>query len=67
MIVSPSARKQGIGDDDAIAAATFVLGGGPLDEDNPQRELRLGLDTTGRLLEVVVLLWDDGEVEIIQP
>ncbi|QUC12581.1 toxin-antitoxin system toxin subunit [Arachnia propionica] len=25
----------------------------------------MGLDTAGRLLEIVVLLWDDGEVEII--
>lgn len=31
----------------------------------PQRELRIGVDTIGRLLEIVVLLWDDGETEII--
>ena len=42
-----------------------MLAGGPLDDENPQRELRIGLDTSGRLLEIVVLLWDDGEVEII--
>jgi hypothetical protein len=36
-----------------------------LDDENPQRELRIGLDTSGRLLKFVVLLWDDGEVEII--
>lgn len=65
MIVAPSARKHGISDDDAIAAARTVLTGGPLDDENPQRELRLGLDTAGRLLEIVVLLWDDGETEII--
>lgn len=65
MIVAPSARKHGIKDDDAIAAARSALVSGPLDDDNPQRELRLGLDTAGRLLEIVVLLWDDGEVEII--
>ena len=29
------------------------------------KELAGGLDTAGRLLEIVVLLWDDGEVEII--
>lgn len=65
MIVSPPARKHGVKDEDAIAAATNVLAGGPLDNENPQRELRIGLDTAGRLLEIVVLLWDDGEVEII--
>ncbi len=65
MIVNESARKHGISDQDAIAAATAVLTGGPLDDDNPQRELRIGLDTAGRLLEVVVLVWDDGETEII--
>ncbi|MCE7481068.1 MULTISPECIES: toxin-antitoxin system toxin subunit [Actinomycetes] len=36
-----------------------------MDDENPQRELRFGLDASGRLLEIVVLLWDDGEVEII--
>lgn len=65
VIVSPSARKHGISDEDAIAAAKSVLVGGPLDDGDPQWELRIGLDTAGRLLEVVVLLWDDGEVEII--
>lgn len=65
MIVAPSARKHGISDSDAIAAARAVLAGGPLDDEYPQRELRLGLDTSGRLLEIVVLLWDDGEIEII--
>lgn len=65
MIVSPPARKHGIKDEDAKAAATNVLARGPLDNENPQRELRIGLDTAGRLLEIVVLLWDDGEVEII--
>ncbi|WP_341729275.1 hypothetical protein [Brooklawnia sp.] len=67
MIVSPSARRHGIKDEDAIAAAQSVLAGGPLDDENPQRELRIGLDTSGRLLEIVVLLWDDGEIEIIHP
>lgn len=65
MIVAPSALKHGIGAEDAMAAAKAVLAGGPLDDENPQRELRIGLDNVGRLLEVVVLLWDDGEVEII--
>lgn len=65
MIVAPSARKHGIKDEDAVAAARGALVAGPLDDEQPQRELRLGLDTAGRLLELVVLLWDDGEEEII--
>ena len=65
VIVSPSARKHGISDEDAIAAARSALAGGPLDDERPQREPPSGLDTAGRLLEIVVLLWDDGEVEII--
>lgn len=36
-----------------------------LDEENPQREFRLGFDPHARLLELVVLLWDDGTEEII--
>ena len=65
MIVAPSARKHGISDEDAITAARSVLAGGPLDDENPQRELRIRPDTAGRLPGIVVLLWDDGEVEII--
>lgn len=65
MIVAPSAFKHGISAEDAMAAANAVLAGGPLDDETPQRELRIGLDNVGRLLEVVVPLWDDGEVEII--
>lgn len=65
MIVSPSARTQGISDEDTKAAAQLVLAGGPLDDENPRRELRIELDTAGRLLEIVVLIWDDGEVQII--
>lgn len=37
----------------------------PLDEENPQRELRLEFDTHARLLEMVVLIWDDDTEEII--
>ncbi len=31
-----------------------------IEDDQPPGELRLGFDSTGRLLEVVVLLLDDG-------
>jgi hypothetical protein len=35
-------------------------------DDDPPRELRLGPDRAGNLLELVVLLLDDGENLIIQ-
>jgi hypothetical protein len=36
-----------------------------LDEDSPARQLRLGFDTGGRLLEVVVLRFDSGDELLI--
>jgi len=36
-----------------------------LDEDSPARQLRLGFDTQGRLLETVVLVFDSGNELII--
>ncbi|MFD2340717.1 hypothetical protein ACFSM7_10325 [Clavibacter michiganensis subsp. tessellarius] len=65
MIVRPSARKHDIADEDAIAAASTALVTGPLDDEEPQRQLRLGFDTAARLLEIVVLVWDDGTEEVI--
>lgn len=63
--VHASARKHGIADGESIQAATWPLWIEPLDEENPQRELRLGFDTNGRLLEVVVLTFDSGNELII--
>jgi hypothetical protein len=65
MIVRDSALKHQIKPSDTIQAATEPLFIAPLDEENPQRELRLGFDTVGRLLEVVVIIWDDGTEEVI--
>ena len=65
MIVRASARKHGISDEDAIAVASAPLVAGPLDDENPQRQLRIGFDTQARLLETVVLVWDDGTEEAI--
>lgn len=66
MILRESAYKHGISSDDAIYAATvgcaFIAA---LDEEHPGRELRLGFDKSTRLLEIVVLKWDDGTEEII--
>jgi hypothetical protein len=36
-----------------------------LNEDSPGRQLRLGFDTAGRLLEVVILRFDSGNELII--
>ena len=36
-----------------------------LDDDSPARQLRLGFDTQGRLLETVVLVFDSGNELII--
>jgi hypothetical protein len=65
--VHRSARKHGLHDADLLHAATRFLVAYPLtDEDKgPQRELRLGPDLAGNLLEIVVLLLDDDRELII--
>lgn len=60
-----AARKHGIQPKDAIQAATWAIWIDELDEDSPARELRLGFDTQGRLLETVVLVFDSGNELII--
>lgn len=66
MIIRSSARKHEIEDDDIVAASSEPIVSGPLDDGTPQRELRIGFDTRARLLEAVVLVWDDGTEEAIQ-
>ncbi len=58
------ARKHGIADEDIRAAASDYLIAFLID-DEPSRELRLGFDTRGRLLETVVLLLDEGNELVI--
>lgn len=65
MNVHDSARKHGVDPDDAIHAAQHAVFISDLDEDSPTRELRLGFDAAGRLLEVVVLRFDDGNELLI--
>ena len=55
----------GVEPDDAVHAAEHALFVSDLDEDNPARQLRLGFDTGGRLLEVVVLRFDSGNELLI--
>ncbi len=65
MDIHPSARKHGIADEDIRAAASDYLIAFLIDDDEPSRELRLGFDTRGRLLETVVLLLDEGNELVI--
>ena len=60
-----SARKHYVkghlGDEDLRHAYGHVLNSRPLDdEDDPRRWLVLGVDESGRVLELVVLVFDDG-------
>lgn len=63
MNVHDAALKHGISPKDAIQAATWAIWIDELDEDSPARQLRLGFDTQGRLLETVV--FDSGNELII--
>lgn len=60
-----SARKHGVDPDDAVHAAEHAVFVADLDEDSPARQFRLGFDSTGRLLEVVVLRFDSGNELVI--
>jgi len=63
--VHESASKHGIEPEDALQAATWSLWIEDLDDDSPSRQLRLGFDTHGRLLETVVLIFDSGNELVI--
>ncbi|PQZ93022.1 toxin [Arthrobacter sp. MYb227] len=65
MKVHSSALKHGICEEDALQAATWALWVEELDEDSPARQLRLGFDTSSRLLEIVVLVFDSGNELVI--
>ena len=65
MKVHHSALKHGVAPQDAIHAAEHPVFIGDLDEDSPARQFRLGFDTAGRLLEVVVLRFDSSQELVI--
>ena len=66
MKVHRSALKHGVSSDDAAQAADWSQWIEPLEDDDwPHRELRLGFDTQARLLETVVLIFDNGEELVI--
>jgi hypothetical protein len=62
--VHDSSRKHGIDPTDAVHAAERAVFVADLDEDSPARQLRLGFDASGRLLEVV-LRFDSGNELLI--
>jgi hypothetical protein len=64
--VHPSALKHGVSSEDAIQATEWSVWIEPLDENGPpDRELRLGFDTSARLLETVVLVFESGDEMVI--
>jgi hypothetical protein len=63
--VHDSATKHGIDPGDAVHAAEHSVFVVDLDDDSPARQLRLGFDTAGRLLEIVVLHFDSGNELVI--
>lgn len=65
MKVHAAALKHGVQEHDAVQAATWSLWIEDLDDDNPARQLRLGFDTAGRLIETVVLVFDSGNELVI--
>lgn len=65
MKVHDSALKHGVDPEDAIQAATWAVWIEDLEENSPARQLRLGFDTRGRLLETVVLVFDSGNELVI--
>ncbi|MCX7522070.1 toxin [Microbacterium sp. STN6] len=65
MKVHGAALKHGVLPEDAVQASSWPLWIEDLDEDSPSRQLRLGFDTQGRLLETVVLVFDSGNELVI--
>lgn len=65
MRVHDSALKHGVRADDAIQATTWAMWVEDLNDDSRARQLRIGFDTHGRLLETVVLVFDSGNELVI--
>jgi hypothetical protein len=63
--VHAAALKHGVSAEDGTFAAQHAVYIAYLDDDSPARQLRLGFDSSGRLLELVVLLFDSGNELLI--
>lgn len=65
MLIHESALAHDIEADDATYAAENWVFAAPQNEDSPIPEFRLGFDRHGRLLELVVLIFDSGNEMLI--
>lgn len=66
MEIHRSARRHGIADADIEWAVEHVVAVDEVgDEDSPRRWLLLAVDRSGRMLELVVLVFDDGREMVI--
>ena len=65
MEVHASALKHVIDADSAAHAEAAPVYVSDLDEESPARQFRLGFDSSGRLLELVVLRFDSGRELVI--
>jgi hypothetical protein len=63
--IHPSALAHDIAPDDAVYAADNWVFAAPQNDDSPIPEFRLGFDPHGRLLELVVLVFDSGNEMLI--
>jgi hypothetical protein len=64
VVVAPSALKHGVGAADAVQAVYGALVAARL-RGNPDKILYLGFDTAGRLLEIIVVVREDGSAVLI--
>ena len=65
MKVHAAALKHGVSATNSSHAAQNPIWVDYLDEDSPARQLRIGFDVDGRLLETVVLVFDSGNELVI--
>mgnify|MGYP001092212669 CR=1 FL=1 len=65
MLIHSSALGHGVEEADAVYAAEHFLYSAPESDESPMPEFRLGFDGHGRLLEIVVLVFDSGNVMLI--
>lgn len=65
MKVNPSALKHGVSEPDILCAAENPVYVSEPDEDVPAKQLVLGFDHSGRLLELMIVTFDSGHRLVI--
>jgi hypothetical protein len=65
VLIHESALAHDVNPDDATYAADHWIFAAPQNDDSPIPEFRLGFDRHGRLLELVVLIFDSGNEMLI--